>query len=346
MTLEDRIQAGLDGKFEGLDNGFNRLNKYIHGIQRGVYTLLGGLSGTYKTTLADFMILNSLLDAEKKNVEFNCFYYSYEIDELSKKCNWLSAVIYNKHGIVIPPEKIKGYGSNRLTQEELSYVRLEMSYIESLFSKINFRFSPTNPTGIYNELWKFFETKGSFIKENYTDHEGKVKERIVKWISNNPEAYYMIVLDHLLLLLKERGYSDKEVIDKMSEYMVTFRNLFGASCIFISQFNDGVSSIDRQKFKGVDLSPQITDFKSSRNPYADADIVLGTMNPYKLDMSTSLGYDVSILKDKFITLKVLKNRLGRDNISIGLLANPQAGSFQELPKVSTSELQAIYDKFK
>jgi len=89
MNLEERIQAGINGKFQGLSNGFKRINKEIHGIQRGVYTLLGGLSGTYKTTLADFMLLNALSDAEAQGIEINVFYYSYEIDELSKKCNWL-----------------------------------------------------------------------------------------------------------------------------------------------------------------------------------------------------------------------------------------------------------------
>ena len=35
MNLEERIQAGLDGKFQGLSNGFKRINSEIHGIQRG-----------------------------------------------------------------------------------------------------------------------------------------------------------------------------------------------------------------------------------------------------------------------------------------------------------------------
>ncbi len=162
MNLEERIQAGLDGKFQGLSNGFKRINSEIHGIQRGVYTLLGGLSGTYKTTLADFMLLNAIEDAESKGLEINVFYYSYEIDELSKKCNWLSVIIKNKHGVTIPPEVIKGFGDNRLTPKELEYVKMEIPTVEALFSKINFRFKSTNPTGIYNEMWQYMSNKGTF----------------------------------------------------------------------------------------------------------------------------------------------------------------------------------------
>lgn len=343
MNLEERIQAGLDGKFQGLSNGFKRINSEIHGIQRGVYTLLGGLSGTYKTTLADFMLLNAISDAESKGLEINVFYYSYEIDELSKKCNWLSVIIRNKHGIIIPPEVIKGFGDNRLTPEQLEYVKMEIPTVEALFSKINFRFKSTNPTGIYNEMWQYMSSKGTFTYLEYIDKEGNSKKKIDKFIPNNPEAYTIIVLDHLLLLQKERGFSDKEIIDKMSEYMVELRNMFNVSSIFISQFNDGLSSIDRAKFKGVDISPQITDFKSSRNPYADADVVLATMSAFKMDMPTCLGYDINKLKDSFIMLKVIKNRLGRDNIAIGLLANPKAGSFSELPPAKSEDMQIVYD---
>ena len=343
MNLEERIQAGINGKFQGLSNGFKRINKEIHGIQRGVYTLLGGLSGTYKTTLADYMLLNALSDAEAQGIEINVFYYSYEIDELSKKCNWLSVIIKNKYNVTIPPEVIKGFGDNRLTPLELDYVKKEIPTVNALFSKINFRFKSTNPTGIYNEMWQYLSSKGTFTYVEYTDSEGNTKRKIDKFTPNNAEAYNIIILDHLLLLKKERGFSDKEVIDKASEYMVELRNMFNVSCIFISQFNDGLSSIDRAKFKGVDISPQITDFKSSRNPYADADVVLATMSAFKMDMPTCLGYDVNKLKDSFLMLKVIKNRLGRDNIAVGILANPKAGSFTELPPAKSEEMQIIYN---
>jgi hypothetical protein len=332
MSLKRRIQDGLAGKYKGLANGFNRLNDYIFGVQRAVYTLLGGQSGTFKTTLADFIVLNSILDAEAKSIEYDVFYYSYEIDELSKQCNWLSVIIFNKYGIVIPPEVIKGYGDNRLTPDQEKLVNSEIPYMEELFKKIHFRFKATNPTGIYNELWNHFASKGNFEYEPYIDKEGKEKQKIKKYIPNNPDSVTLVVLDHLLLLLKERGFSDKEVIDKMSEYAVELRNMFGCSFLFISQFNDGLSTVDRAKFKGVDLSPQMTDFKSTRNPYADADIVLGTMCPYKLDMTNCLGYDINKLKSNMIMLKILKNRLSSDNIAIGLYVNPKAGSFAELPK--------------
>ena len=94
MTFKERISDGLEGKYSGLSNGLNRINKYIFGIQRSCYTLVGGASGSGKTTLVDYMLLESIKDADNKNIPIYITYYSLEIDEFSKKANWLSVLIY------------------------------------------------------------------------------------------------------------------------------------------------------------------------------------------------------------------------------------------------------------
>ncbi len=138
-------------------------------------------------------------------------------------------------------------------------------------------------------------------------------------------------------------------LDKLSEYAVRCRNLFGMTFFFLQQFNQGLNSVDRQKFKGVDISPQQGDFKDSTNPYTDADVVLGLLNAHKMDMETCLGYNINTsntnynLNDRFSLLKVIKNRLSRDNVAVGLLFLPEALTFKELPKAKDL-VQADFDK--
>lgn len=341
MNIRERIQAGLEGKFKGLDNGFKRINNYIFGLQQKCYLLLGGQSGTFKTTLADFILLNALMDAKGKNITINVHYYSFEIDEISKKCNWLSNIAYIKYAKTISPEKIKGLGDNRLTEDEQLIIDDCIEDLEEIWSKINFTFQSVNPTGIYNTLWKNMSQRGVFTYEDYVDSEGENKKKIKSYTLNDPTEYNVVVLDHYFLLKKERGFSPKEVIDKASEYFVDLRNIFGMTIFAIQQFNQGLSSVDRQKYKGADLSPTQTDFRDSTNPYQDADIVLGIMNPGKLDMEECLGYDLNKI-DNMIMLKIIKNRLSSDNIAIGIQANPKAGNFIELP----NSKQIDYNKFK
>ena len=124
----------------------------------------------------------------------------------------------------------------------------------------------------------------------------------------------------------------------MSEYIVACRNMFNMTFFMVQQFNQSLSNIDRVKFRGVSLEPEMGDFRDSVNPYIDADIVMGLLNPAKMQLETSLGYNINVegfpynLKYKYRLLKIIKNRLGQDNISIGLYTKPEAGYFEELPK--------------
>lgn len=331
MGIENRIDDGLAGKYKGLANGLDKVNNYIFGIQRKCYYLLGGQSGTFKTTLADFMLISALLDAEKQGIKLNVFYYSFEIDEISKQCNWLSNIAYIKYKRAISPEKIKGLGDFRLDEDEQLIIKDCIVDLKQLWSRINFTFRAVNPTGIYNDLWKSMSDKGELKYEDYFDSESKsIKKKVVGFVPNDPEEMNLVIVDHLYLLKKERDFSPKQIMDKMSEYFVELRNLFSMSVFVIQQFNQGLSSVDRQKFKGADLSPAQGDFRDSTNPYQDADVVLGIMNPGKLDMEECLGYDLDKIEN-MIMLKIIKNRLSSDNIAIGLQANPKAGNFRELP---------------
>lgn len=338
-NFKEKIKAGLNGDYEGLSNGLERINTHIHNIQRGTYTLLGGLSGASKTTLLDYMLFNAIEDAESKNIPLNIIYYSWEIDEASKKANWLSMLIYKKYKMTIPPEKIRGYGKNRLTDEEQLLVFSEVDELERLFKKITWVWEPMTPTGCYKQWWAWMEKRGSMHYEPYIDDDNREQKRIVGFELDNPEEYNLVAIDHQSLAKIQQGLTLKQNIDKLSEYAVLCRNRFNMTFIFLSQFNQGLNSVERSKFKGVDISPQQSDFKDTTTPYSDADIVLGLMNAYKMDMETCLGYNINRkgveynLKHSFRMLKVVKNRLGRDNIAIGLLFLPRSGTFKELPEI-------------
>jgi replicative DNA helicase len=345
--LKLRIEEGLDGQYEGLSNGFNRINNYIFGIQRKCMTLLGGGSGSGKTTLVDFMLFNALSAAEQSNIPIDIFYYSYEIDSITKKCNILSSYIYNKYGVIITPEKIKGLGQNRLSEEEKFYIDKEIHSVEYLFSKIKFRYKSKTPEDMYSELESYALKNGDFklIQKNIDNKIVLVKD---SYVSKNPLHYKIIIVDHVALM--DTSTSDgnvKYTLDKWGQCCVKLRNLYGFSIYNIQQFNDGLSSIERSKLKGVDLSPQQTDFKDSRNLYQDSDVVLGLMNPYKLDMKQCLRLDVGKFNGKLLLLKIIKNRLSKDNVGIGLYFRPEAGSFEELPKSDNFiNNPDLYDKYK
>ena len=191
---------------------------------------------------------------------------------------------------------------------------------------------------MYKYWWDFMSPRGNFNYESYINENGEQKKRIVNFELNDPTEYNLVAMDHVSLSKIEMGYTLKQNLDKLSEYTVICRNLFKMTFIYLQQFNNQMSSIERMKFKGADISPQQSDFRDSGNLYIDSDIALGLMNAYKMDMDTCLNYNINRpgstynLKDSFRLLKIIKNRLSRDNIAIGLLFLPKTGSFKELPE--------------
>ncbi len=337
MTFRERIKEGIEGKYSGLNNGLKRINQYLFGVQRGCYYLLGGLSGAAKTTFVDFMLINAIEDAESKGIPINVFYYSLEIDEITKKANWLSVLIYNKYNIIITPEKIKGLGDFRLTKDEQEIVNSEIEYLEHLWSKIHWIFDRAYPTGLYKSMWDFMSKRGTFEYEPYIDELGNEKQRIVRFINNNPDEYNIVVADHIAKFSTEKGCTLKDNLDKLSDHAVSLRNLFHITFIYLQQFNQGLNAVDRQKFKAADISPTQGDFRDSTVPYTDCDVAIGLMNAHMMGMDSCLGYNINNntgynLKHCFRMLKIIKNRLSRDNIAIGLLFQANCSYFEELPK--------------
>jgi hypothetical protein len=222
--------------------------------------------------------------------------------------------------------------------------------LDELGKSIMWRWEANNPTGCYKEWWTWMNDRGIFEYEPYINEHGESKQRIKKYIPNDIYEYNIVIIDHIALCKIERNFTLKENLDKLSEYAVTCRNLFGMTFIYLQQFNQGLNNSEKQKFKGVLISPCQSDFRDSTTPYADSDIALALMNPMKMDLETCIGYNINKygelynLKDRFRMFKVIKNRLSRDDVSIGLLFLPESGSFEELKHVRDLT-QQDYDRF-
>lgn len=74
-----------------------------------------------------------------------------------------------------------------------------------------------------------------------------------------------------------------------------------------------------------------------------ADLILAIFNPSRYDIKNFYGYNTALLKNKFKSLHILKNRDGDADQMLGMGFIGQTGSFFELPKsdIMTSDQ---YDK--
>lgn len=305
-------------------------------ITKSMYILLGGLPGSGKTAIVDSVFLLDLYDWWDKNKDKTrakpyWIYRSMERNEEYKRAKWLAYKLYADHQILIDVPTIFNWPNKLfdLTPKLVDLMSSYDDYFDNLFENyIDFIPGTDNPTGVYKYVWNFFEKRGEIqYKEIETldDNKKPVKKKIISGYQAKDENEIVFhITDHIGKISAERGFNDKQILDKHSEYMGTCRDLFGMVPIDISQLNRNIEDTYRNVKTEIDIMPQ--DFKGSADIYENADIVIGMLNPYKLSAYDFAGYNIKNFVtekgyNRFRSLKVLKNSYGVDKKIVRVLFN-------------------------
>jgi hypothetical protein len=344
-SFEDNFKRGREGKNLGIPMGFRRLNRYV-GLRRGVYYLIGGYTGSGKTSLLDdAFVLNPcqwyLENRKNTDIDLKIIYFSMERKKDLKIAKWISRFIFLNHGRLIPIDDILGW--QKVPSEEIArLVELEKKKVNELLEEVIILMEdPINPTGVHMFLKEFATQRGGQEKEIEVKQRwgGSITKKI--WVPNNPNELVIVITDHIGLAKSERNegrmLNDKEVLDKYSEYMRRARDYYNYSPVVLSQFNRDIAN--PMRIKNGDVEPMLEDFKGSGDSQEDAEVVISLFDPMRYKVEDPSGYDLTKLRDeqkrkKYRSLKILKNSYGSDDIRIGLGYQPESGIFKELPKLS------------
>jgi replicative DNA helicase len=342
--LKAEVQAGLDGRNNGIPMGFNRLNRYI-GIRKSMYFLVGGLTGSGKTSfIDDAFVLNPLdwyISQKDPMIKLRIIYRSMERSRTYKLAKWVSRKIFLDQGRIITVPKLLGW-TEKMTKDEHDIFLMYEDYMGLMEEVITIIDGPENPVGIAKEL-KAHALQNGRIEQ--------VDEYNKRYFPNNENEMTIVVLDHIgLLKLTQSQPTKKQAIDKMSDELRYARDFYGYTPVVVSQFNRDISNI--QRLKNGDVEPQLEDFAESSQTQNDADVVLALFDPMRYKVSDPSGYDLNKLRDSygakyFRSLRLIKNSYGEDDARIGLGFMGQIGMFKELPKKSsmTDDLYAsVVDK--
>jgi len=329
-NLKKEVQNGMDGRNNGIPMGFNRLNRYI-GIRKSMYTLVGGLTGSGKTSfIDDAYVLNPfdwyISKANKTDIKLRIIYRSMERSGTYKLAKWISRKIFIDEGYIIPVSKMLGW-TEKMTKDEHDLFLMYEEYAENMKEVITIISGPENPVGIAKELKEHALQNGRIEQ---VDQYNKI------YIPNNENEITLVVLDHIGLLKTTTAQpTKKQAIDKMSDELRYARDFYGYSPVVVSQFNRDISS--PMRLKNGDVEPQLEDFADSSSTQNDADVVLALFDPMRYKVEDPSGYDLNKLRDEygakyFRSLRLIKNSYGEDDVRIGLGFLGQIGMFRELPK--------------
>lgn len=344
--LKAEVDKGLSGKNGGIPMGFHRLNRYV-GIRKGMYYLVGGLTGSGKTSfIDDAFVLNPVDWALSKQglasgVKVKVWYRSMERSRTYKMAKWVSRKIFLDQGIIIPVSKLLGW-TETLTKDEHDLFLYYEDYVNQLSEIVTIIDGPENPVGIAKDLKKYALEKGSIEQ---LDEYNKI------YVPDDPNEITIVVIDHIgLLKLTKDQPTKKQAIDKMSDELRYARDFYGYSPVVVSQFNRDISNPTR--IKNGDVEPQLEDFADSSATQNDADVVMALFDPMRYKVADPSGYNLDKLVDSygakyFRSLRLIKNSYGEDDVRIGLGFLGQIGMFKELPRkkdITDSDYESIINK--
>ena len=342
--LKKEVELGLEGRNNGIPMGFNRLNRYI-GIRKSIYFLVGGLTGSGKTSfIDDAFVLNPFdwyISQPDPGVKLRIIYRSMERSRTYKLAKWVSRKIFIDQGIIIPVSKLLGW-NDKMTKDEHDLFLMYEDYIQRMDDVITIIDGPENAVGIAKEL------KAHALQHGKIEQVDEFNKR---YFPNHENEITIVIIDHIGLLKTTKDQTTKkQAIDKMSDELRYARDFYGYTPVVVSQFNRDISNPIR--IKNGDVEPQLEDFAESSQTQNDADVVLALFDPMRYKVADPSGYDLNKLKDQygakyFRNLRLIKNSYGEDDVRIGLGFMGQIGMFKELPKkasMTDSDYEAITNK--
>jgi len=344
--LAREIELGLSDRNNGIPMGFDRLNRYV-GIRKSMYFLVGGLTGSGKTSFIDDAFVLNPFDwfvspQNKSNIKLKIIYRSMERNRTYKFAKWISRRIFLDYGLIIPVSKLLGWQKEKLTKDEHDIFLTYKDYMEQLSDCITIIDGPENPVGIAKEL-KVHALNNGTIEQ--LDDYNKI------YVPNHENEVTIVVIDHIGLLKTTKDQpTKKEAIDKMSDELRYARDFYGYTPVVVSQFNRSISN--PMRIKNGDVEPQLEDFAESSSTQNDADIVMALFDPLRYKVEDPSGYKLDKLRDEygakyFRSLRLIKNSYGEDDIRIGLGFLGQIGMFKELPRMkdmTESDYESVVNK--
>ena len=237
-SVIEQIKKGREGDNEGLPMGLPKLEGVIDGILPSTYYLVASGTGNGKTSLVLYSFIYKPLMENINTKDFKIIYLSLEMKAEELFLKLLSIYIWEKYGKEISYKELlsrkKGY---KLSDEDFKIVEECTPWLERLEEVITVYDKTLNADKMYAYLIGELSKYGQFQET----------ETRKIYVPNNPKQVILVVLDHILLLRKNKGRTKKEEIDLASNYLITLRNRCGISPVVVMQTNRGATSMERRK---------------------------------------------------------------------------------------------------
>lgn len=342
--IENNKKIKEEGGLTAIPPPFPRLAAHYGGFTRGSITCLTAASGVGKSKFAKYMTILNIYKQTglSKGIRPKIFYFALEESATDFWLSFLSIFMYEKFSISISVSQLKSVGQYTLNSDLLEKVRQGERFIRNLEQIVEVVDYIRNPTGIAKYVKQYFDNPE--IGEYTYKELGDGKKITTGYTYKSDELWVFFVLDHISLLSNEIAPDTKmklssyQTFDFMiKDYVLdVFSKRFKMVNVIVHQ-QTPASEKQTYTYKGQlmeeKLEPSMEELHINKGVHQDYEIVLGLFSPARYNIATHNGYDVSLLGNKYRSLKFLKDRYyGLENSSVGLYFNGANGDFQELPR--------------
>lgn len=352
--IKERRKRILEGKVNCIPIPFKRMSREFPGFERKRYGIITASQKVGKSKLVDYMLLYEPIFnmvKEKANYNLKVLYFTLEMSKDEKFYDFLCHLLFRLDGIEIGTLDLKSTSSERILDEKiLNLIESEkyQAYIRKFQEVVTFIDDIKNPTGVNKFCREYALSNGVLHKKKVQtkdEQTGKTKEvEIVDYFEwNDPECYYVIILDNFTNLTKESNYNKIENIEKMSKYFVTLRDQMKYHIVAIQHQAQSQEGIENRKLNM--LYPTADGLGDCKMTSRDIDYLIGLFSPFKYGLREFEGYDITKFRKKIRFLMILEDRNSESGGNIyPLYFNGAASVFYELPLPTDKEaLQKVYN---
>lgn len=366
-----QVEAGRRGENKWIPIAHRSMRPYI-GIGRKMYKLVGGEPGTGKSSYVDTTYVLGPYgwwrrNRDKTDINLKIVVRSMERSKEYRVAKWVSMKLFLDHGILMDVPTIFSWheGKTKVSDEIYRKIVETKEYFEEMEEVVSVIDGLDNPTGIRNHIKDWCEAHGTTYRmdkkgiyyrsvpvktDDYSSKykwvkAGSVPKEVEKAIVEPYEPYhvsdidnllFIVVLDHIGKLRRERGFDERENLGKMSQYFGTLRDTYGITPVAVCQFNRNIGG-DTQRRQNLVLQPEPQDFKGASNMFEDCDVAKGLFNPHRYRVKDHLGYSIKSFVNRegdinrFRSVRLIKNSYGSGDISFGFNFIGECGYFRVLP---------------
>ena len=246
-NLKERRERVLNGEINCIPSSFTRFRDDFVGIEQGKYFLLSGQTKAAKTQIATNMFVYNPLFYAYENpdkVHLKIFYFPLEESVENITLRFMSHLLAKKSNdsIRISPLDLKSTNEKKPVDKEILDLLETSEYQDILqfFNNTVMFFEDRNSTGIYKQIKSYAEKNGTVHKKTITitnKETGLSENREVfdYYEPHDPKEYVIIFIDHISLITPESGMDLRESINRLSEYMIMFRNRYNYIPVVIQQ---------------------------------------------------------------------------------------------------------------